>query len=115
MGIRNRNGQWAYRIFIGGQEVEARNTGLAANASNLKTAQKIHDSRRRELVEERKSPQPEAKPFTAAAAEFIRWCETVEYRAHPSSGRRIKTSLASAVQHFADAPVSGLTAGDIER
>lgn len=114
MGIRIRNGQWAYRIFISGQEVESRTTGLAAKPSNLKAAQKMHDSRRRELLEERKSPQPEDKPFTAAAGDFIRWCETVEYRAHPSSARRIKTSLASAVQYFGDSQVSGVTAGDIE-
>lgn len=114
MGIRKRNGQWSYRIFIAGVEVESRSTGLAATASNVKAAKKIHDSRRDELIAERKTPQPEDKPFTAAAGEFIRWCETVEYRGKPATARRIKTSLASAVAHFGDAVVSRITAGDVE-
>lgn len=114
MGIRKRSGQWAYRIFLGGREVESRTTGLAATASNRRAAEKIHDSRRQKLIEERKAPQPEDKAFTMVAAEFIRWCFAVEYRGKQSTARRIKTSLASAVAHFGNAPVSQISAGDIE-
>jgi len=114
MGIRIRNGQWHYRVFIGGVEVEAKTTGLAANASNLKAAKKIHDQRRQQLIDERRTPTPRSVPFVTAAADFIRWCQTTEYRAKPSTARRIKTSLASAVIHFGSAAVDTITPGDIE-
>jgi integrase len=87
---------------------------LAAVASNRKAAQKIHDQRRQQIIEERRDPRPEEKPFAEAAGEFARWCETTEYRAKHNSAKRIKTSLASAVAHFGQQAVSGITAGDVE-
>jgi integrase len=51
--------------------------------------------------------------FTKAAEEYKKIAQT-KYRAHPSSFKRIQTSLASAIVYFDIQPVSSLDAGAIE-
>lgn len=115
MSLRKRNGQWWYRIFIGGKEVESRTTGLAGTASNRKRALAIHDERKRQLLAEVKAPvKPSEVCFSEAAGLFVRWAELVEYRNKPNTSKRIATSFASLVEFFGDERVSGITAGHVE-
>jgi integrase len=115
MSLRKRNGQWWYRIFIGGREVESRTTGLVAANSNRKRALEIHDKRKKELLESRKAVPANEALFAEAAGEFNRWAEVVEYRSKPNTSRRIRTSFASLVEFLGNERVSEITPAHLER
>lgn len=52
-------------------------------------------------------------PFEDAARNFLNWADT-EYREHPASGKRIRTSFASLLEYFGKAAVTTITVGRIE-
>ena len=52
--------------------------------------------------------------FDKTAADFIRWCQTTEYRSKPNTAGRLKTSFASLVAFFQGKPISAITSTDIE-
>lgn len=111
--IRARAGEWHYRFNLAGEEY-AGSTGLAATEQNRTKAEKIARDKKNEL-RELDSDARKPKAFAAAAAEFLYWCENVEYRGKPSTARRIKTSFASALEFFGDRPVVEISGGDIEQ
>jgi integrase len=55
----------------------------------------------------------EVKPFNEAAGMYLDWC-VGEYRQHPATAKRIKTSFASLKEFFKGAAVSQIRSGDIE-
>jgi integrase len=116
-GLRGRNcrvreGQWHYRFKLGQQEYSG-NTGLDGTKRNQKAAeQRAQEEIRRVKAEARRSGPVS---FDAAAAEFINWCKTVEYRSKKSTAGRIATSFASAVAFFGALPLQRIDAAAIER
>jgi hypothetical protein len=56
---------------------------------------------------------PRSTEFNRAAPDFLSWVET-EYREHPASGKRIKTSFASLVLYFGPMAVHNINGGMIE-
>jgi len=80
-------------------------TGLAGTPQNMREAGKIEVAAL-EALEQGQRPvrRIEPKPFTKAVEEFFPVAEA-RYRAHPSSFKRIKTSLSSALVYFKKTPV----------
>jgi len=109
--VRVREGQWHYRFNLNGDE-RSGPTGLEGTERNRKAAEDFAKRKRAELDRYEVRGQ---QSFAAAAKEFITWCREVEYRAKRNTAERIKTSLASAKEHFGAMPVSQLDAGAIER
>jgi integrase len=87
---------------------------LEGTERNRKAAEDFAKLKRDEL---RKSEIRGEKAFNAAADEFLAWCTDVEYRSKRNTADRIKTSLASAKEHFGAMPVSAMEdgGGAIER
>jgi len=111
--VRVREGTWHYRFNLTGQE-RSGNTGLEGTPRNRKAAE---DFARRKRDELRKSEIRGHKVFNAAADEFLAWCIDVQYRSKRNTAQRIKTSLASAKEHFGPMSVSAMEdgGGAIER
>ncbi|HXE08456.1 MAG TPA: site-specific integrase [Acidobacteriaceae bacterium] len=113
MAIRNRNGKWHYRFELDGREYSGA-TDLAATARNESAARQTEAEHRKALVEGRSpSRRLVVRQFDDAVTEFLRWAQT-EYRAHPNSYKRIRTSMTSAKEFFAQRPISTIHDGDIE-
>lgn len=113
MALRNRGGRWHYRFKMDGKEYNG-STGLDATKRNQREAQRIESDHLRALREGRNpSHRVIVRQFSDAVKDFLLWA-AVEYREHPNSARRLKTSLASAAQFFSAEPVSLLDDGRIE-
>lgn len=99
MSLRKRYGNWHYRFQFMRKEYSG-DTGLVATPQNMRKAGKI-EAKALEALEEGRQPnrRVEPKTFDEAVAEFLPVAET-HYRAHPSSFKRIKTSLSSALKFF---------------
>ena len=104
MPLRNRGGMFHFRFKLDGREY-AETTGLAATKQNLSKAQQIESEYRQALLEGRRpSRRIVVREFNDAAKEFLDWAE-VQYREHPNSYKRIKTSFASAKEFFGRDPI----------
>jgi integrase len=112
MSIRARGAKWHYRFQLKGKEYTG-STGLPVTQRNKIKAQKIELTLMRELQngELRLAIQPAS--MKSAIEEFERLAEP-RYRAHPSSFKRIHTSLMSAIYFFGAKLVSEVDAGAIE-
>lgn len=114
--IRDREGNWHYRFEFQGREFSG-NTGLAATERNCSAAKKIEASERGKVkalaAENRLSSR--SISFVDAAAEFVTWCEQVEYRGKPNTWKRISSSFHSLVTFFGTAKVADIAPGDLER
>ena len=87
---------------------------LAATSRNESSARQLEAEHRQALLEGRSpSRRLVIRQFTDATVEFLVWAR-VEYRAHPSSQRRIATSLTSAKEFFGVRPVSTICEREIE-
>jgi site-specific recombinase XerD len=96
MALRKRGGKWHFRFKLHGKEY-AEATGLAATKQNERAAGD-QESRFRSKLEQGKEPRRILlRRFNDAALQFLQWAEA-EYREHPNSYRRIKTSFASLVE-----------------
>lgn len=113
MALRNRDGRWHYRFRVDGVQY-AQSTGLAATKRNEIAARQQEAEHRQALIDGR-SPTRRVmvREFSDAADQFLSWAKT-EYREHPSSERRIRTSFTSLKEFFGQKPVSLVTAGQIE-
>lgn len=111
-GLRERNGYWHYRIVLKGLPEESGSTDLVATEQNVKAALKIRSG---VLDQMRSGIANDSAPiaFPEGAGFFIAWCE-VEYRTKPSTWKRIKGSIGSMVEFWADRDVSTLRPGDTE-
>jgi integrase len=113
MSQRKRSGKWHYRFKYKGQEYTG-STDLAATPQNMREAGEIEAEALRSL---KKGKLPTAKiefiTFRDAVQKFLLWAEA-EYRAHPNSFKRIRTSLSSALEKFNKAPVSAIDGAEID-
>jgi integrase len=113
MPLRNRNGKFHYRFSLDGKEYSGR-TGFAATKSNVTAARFIEAEHRRALLEGRQTYRRILiRQFDDAAKEFLDWAQG-EYRAHPSSHRRIAVSFTSARLFFDREPVSMIDESRVE-
>jgi integrase len=113
MALRKKNGKWHYRFQVDRRTWSA-STGLKATKQNTPEAQK-KEVEARELVMQGRDPNQRliVRKFSEATADFLMWAEG-EYRAHPNSYKRIKTSFASLTTFFGGAPVGAVEEGPIE-
>src|ERR1039458_129374 len=113
MSLRERYKNWHYRFQYMRKEYSG-DTGLAATPQNKRAAGKI-ESAAFDALEQGQQPvrRIEPKPFTVAVKEFLVVAET-RYRAHPSSFKRIKTSLSSALVYFGKTPVNLIDAAKLD-
>lgn len=94
MALRNRGGMWHYRFKVDGREYSG-STDLAATRQNTTRASAIELEHRQALIEGRRPTRKlTVRQFNEAADLFLQWAE-IEYRAHPNSFLRIKTSFTS--------------------
>ena len=113
MGLRNRDGRWHYRFMVAGRWYSG-NTGLVATERN-RTAATRAEAEAHRLVSEGKAQllRLQPIPFSEAAAKFLIWADG-EYREHPNSAKRLRTSFASLKQFFKREMMASVTAGSIE-
>jgi integrase len=113
MALRARCGKWHFRFKFNGKEY-AETTGLADTEENRTEAQQCEFDYRRAL-KDGASPTQEIVicQFDDAVKKFLAWAKA-KFREHPSSFRRIKTSLASALQFFKADCVSLIDPGRID-
>ena len=113
MSLRKRSGNWHYRFKLKGREYTG-STDLAATPQNKGEAGQV-EAEARKALKSGKQPTHEIEviSFRAAVAKFKTWAEA-EYRAHPSSCKRIMTSLSSAQVFFAKLTVSAISSAEID-
>ena len=112
MFIRARGTNWHYRFQFKGKEYTG-NTGLQASRRNRKKAQKIGRELMRDLRNGSSNQAIQPVSLKAVIDEFRRLAEP-RYRAHPSSFKRINTSLVSATSFFGAKLVREIDAGAID-
>jgi integrase len=98
MAIERRGNQWYYRFQFRREEYREP-TGLDATRENMALAKEREKQRKAEL-QLGKVRMQQSVPFDLAVAQFLNWCESVEYRSKRNTYLRLKTSLASAVEYF---------------
>lgn len=98
MAIERRGNQWYYRFQLRGEEYREP-TGLEATRENMALAKEREKQRKAELQLGKVRVQTRM-PFDSAIAQFLNWCESVEYRSKRNTFLRLRTSLASAVEYF---------------
>jgi integrase len=86
---------------------------LAATRRNESAARDKEQQHRTALREGREPVKLAVREFETAAKKCFEWT-LATYRDHPSSGKRIRVSLASAIVFFAREPVSRIDEGRIE-
>jgi len=112
MAIERRGNQWYIRFQFRGKELREP-TGLEATRENMALAKEREKQRKAEL-QLGKTRLSQKVPFDAAVAQFLNWCESVEYRRKRNTFLRLKTSLVSAVEFFGTLHVDELIAQHIE-
>ena len=113
MPIRQRSGEWHYRFWVNRKEYTG-STHLAATERNRTAATRVEaDARRLVLQGKEQSLKLEIVPFEDAAKRYLMWVDG-EYREHPASAKRIRTSFASLREFFGVAAVTTITVGRIE-
>lgn len=114
MPIRERSGTWYYRFWVNGQEYTA-STDLAATERNRTAAVRV-EAKARELVLKGKAHELklEVHPFNDAVTEFLDWADG-QYREHPNSAKRLRTSFASLTTFFGKLPVSSILKGNVRQ
>jgi len=111
MALREKNQKWHYRFKIDGKTYSG-STGLEATERNRSAALRI-EMKARERVEGGEAVRIQAKPFNEAAGLFLNYADG-EYRAHPNSAHRLRTSFASLMAFFGSDPVRSITPGRLE-
>ena len=112
MPLRERDGMWHYRFWLDGREYTA-NTDLVATERKKNAAARV-EAKARELVMSGRAHELrlEVRPFSEASADFLRWADG-EYREHPNSAKRLRTSFVSLTRFFGKAPVSSILRGHV--
>jgi integrase len=113
MGLRERNGKWHYRFMVAGAWYSD-NTGLVATERNKTAASRV-EAEAHKLVSEGRAHLLKLRPirFSEAAEKFLSWVDA-EYREHPNSAKRIRTSFASLGEFFKREMVATVTPGSVE-
>ena len=111
MALQPKNGKWHWRFQVDGK-IHRGSTGLEAIERNRSAALRM-ELKARERVEGGEAVKIPAKAFSEAAVEFLDYADG-EYRAHPNSAHRLRTSFASLIVFFGSDPVRSITAGRLE-
>jgi hypothetical protein len=115
--LRKRRGNWHYRFQIKGQTFSG-NTGSAATERNRRDALNYEKCQRDKVVirlaDDELRSSPTMTTFIDGAAEFLAWCEKVEYRNKPNTWKRIRVSFTSLMTFFWNKTVAEITPGDVE-
>jgi hypothetical protein len=116
MTLRPRGGTWHFRYKSGGEEYSG-SALLPATAENRAFASKWENSLR--TLDDGGRVRNFYKPsravgFTATAEAFLRWLNRQPGR-RATTRKRIRASLASAMEFFADTPVNSIHEPEIER
>ena len=108
MSLCKRSGNWHYRFWAAGRRWTG-NTGLADTERN-RAAALLKEARARELVLEGKGGHLhlEVRAFSDAADQFIEWAKG-EYREHPKSAKRLRTSMTSLKEFFKMQPLHAIS------
>ncbi len=113
MSLRKRGGHWHYRFKYKRQEYTG-NTNLAATPQNKNAALAIKIEALGAL---KKGKLPAEKietiRFCDAVMKFLPWAK-IQYRAHPNSYMRIKTSLSSALNFMSKLPVCAIDPAKVD-
>jgi integrase len=113
MSLRERSGLWHFRSQFRGKEYSG-STDLAATPQNMREALEIETEFFKSLKEGRRpARQFEPLTFDKALPKFLKAAETT-YRSHPNSYKRIKSSLASALEFFGGTQVSEIDGARID-
>lgn len=113
MAIRKRSGMWHHRFKLGGRSYSG-TTDLAATQRNESDARQLEADHRKALLEGRSSLRRlTVCGFATGVGEFLEWAKS-EYRAHPNSYKRIRTSMTSAKELFKDKPLSAIYEAELE-
>jgi integrase len=112
MAIERRGNQWYFRFQLRGREYREP-TGLEATRENMGLA-KEREKQRKAGLQLGKTKINQKVPFDSAVAQFLNWCESVEYRRKRNTFLRLKTSLASAVEYFGEHRVDELQPVHVE-
>lgn len=113
MAIREKNGKWHYRFQVDGHPYSA-TTGLEATKRNRARAEQAEAEARRLVTEGRAvALRVRAVPFSDAVESFLKWAEG-EYRDHPNTAKRLRTSMTSLRLFFSGRTVPSITPGRIE-
>lgn len=112
MPLRERDGMWHYRFWLDGREYTA-NTDLVATERNRSGATRV-EAKARELVANGRAHELklQIRPFNDAADDFLSWADG-EYRDHPNSAKRLRTSFVCLSKFFGRAPVSSILRGHV--
>lgn len=110
MGLRIRGGKLDWRYKLDGKEYTGA-TGLDATKRNRTAALAEMHQHRQAIREGRKL---EARRFSDAADEFLRWCD-VEHRDRSATARRVRVSFTSALAEFGSLMVGQITPGRVEQ
>lgn len=112
-GLRIRAGQYHYRFMVAGVVYSAP-TGYAATERNLTPAlNKLASARKLVEAGEPEQLRLAPRPFSDAAMAFCDWADG-EYREHPATARRLRTSMASCSEFFGRTPLHAIGAGELE-
>lgn len=113
MPVRKRGKMWHYRFWVDGHEYSG-STDLPATKQNQSAALR-KEAAARELVVSGRAQELRlsVKPFSEAVEMYLDWC-AAEYREHPNTAARIRTSFASIAPFLRAKSVASITAGDIE-
>jgi site-specific recombinase XerD len=111
MALIVKNGKWHYRFQIDGV-IYRGSTGLEATSRNESAALRL-EMKARERVEAGEAVKVQAKPFNEAAEAFLDYADG-EYRAHPNTAIRLRTSFQSLIAFLGSDPVRSITAGRLE-
>lgn len=113
MAIEQIGRQWYFRFQFKGREYR-RPTGLDASASNLRKAEAV-EAEFKFLLKAGKAPGLVRRvPFEEAAEDFLKWCNSTEYRGRGSTARRIATSFASLRGFFGSLAVCDIDQNAVE-
>lgn len=113
MPLRKRSGKWHYRFWVNGHEYTGA-TDLDAIERNKTAAMRAEAEARRLVLSGRGDElRLQVMPFNDAADLYLDWCDG-EYRQHPNTATRIRTSFASLARFFKGRATSAINAGDVE-
>jgi integrase len=111
MALREKNGKWHYRFQVDGKPYSG-STGLEATSRNESGALRM-EMKARERIEAGEAVKVQAKPFNEAAEAFLDYADG-EYRAHPNTALRLRTSFSSLIVFFGGDPVRSITPAHLE-
>lgn len=109
-----KRGKYFHFRFVHLGKTYAGTTHLDATKQNLSAAKQIEAEKYHAVITgQSRLLQIQPRSFNDAANEFLCWCDG-EFKKHPATAKRYRTSFASLLHFFNGRTVHLITAGDIE-